>query len=122
MNSNPILNLLERAAEGNLPSDDELDQPKLGPTARRELAEAATVVAGIASGGESDDARSCARSSAERITAIAETETQTFNDLIRGKKPAHNRTPQELAADAIEAAKNAPSFNDLIRQPKRGKS
>jgi len=46
----------------------------------------------------------------------------TFNDLIRGKKPAHDRTPQELAADAIEAAKNAPSFNDLIRQPKRGKS
>ena len=123
MNSNPILNLLERAAEGNLPSDDELDQPKLGPTARRELAEAATVVAGIASGGESDDARSRARSSAERITAIAETETQTFNDLIRGtSKKATDRTPQELAADAIEAASNATSFNDLIRQPKRGKS
>ena len=40
---------------------------------------------------------------------------QTFNDLLRQRlQEKAARTPQQLAADAIEAA-NEPTFNDLLR-------
>lgn len=63
----PVGSLLSQAAQGDLPTEKDLDRLELPPAARRNLADAALVTVGIKAGGANAQARAFAAEKAEDI-------------------------------------------------------